>query len=118
MKNAKTAADPFRRSFFRRSGAIAGGVVTGTTLAALGAHAALARNSDFHDKHRHGRGRRSTYGELKPTPDQNGDNILALPKDFRYVTSARPARPSATACSCRAATTAWPASTAPATPCG
>jgi secreted PhoX family phosphatase len=86
MKNAKTAADPFRRSFFRRSGAIAGGVVTGTTLAALGAHAALARNSDFHDKHRHGRGRRSTYGELKPTPDQNGDNILALPKDFRYVT--------------------------------
>jgi secreted PhoX family phosphatase len=84
MKNAKVAADPLRRGFFKRSGAIAGGVVTTSTLAALGAHSAFARNHDFHERRQ--RGRRSTYGELKPTADQNGEMILALPKDFRYVT--------------------------------
>ena len=84
MKNAKVAADPLRRGFFKRSGAIAGGVVTTSTLAALGAHSAFARNHHFHERRQ--RGRRSTYGELKPTADQNGEMILALPKDFRYVT--------------------------------
>ena len=84
MKNAKIAADPLRRGFFKRSGAIAGGVVTTSTLAALGAHSAFARNHHFHERRQ--RGRRSTYGELNPTADQNGEMILALPKDFRYVT--------------------------------
>jgi secreted PhoX family phosphatase len=87
-EQARRKGIPRRRSFFKRSGALAGGVVTGTTLSALTAHMALADNGRD-DKHRHGerrRGRRSDYGELAPTPDQNGDKILALPKDFEYVT--------------------------------
>jgi secreted PhoX family phosphatase len=87
MKNETLA----RRSFFKRTGAIAGGVVTGTTLSALGAHMALAHDDDHwrgrHDDRR--RGRRSDYGDLHPTPDQDGNEILALPKDFRYVTFSR-----------------------------
>jgi secreted PhoX family phosphatase len=59
--------------------------VTGTTLSALSAHMALADDDRrHHDSHR--RGRRSDYGDLSPTPDQNGDKFLALPKDFEYVT--------------------------------
>lgn len=84
MKNE--TLEPLRRSFFRKTGAIAGGVVTGATLSALGAHRALAS----HDEGRRGRpderGRRSDYGDLHPTPDQDGNAILALPRDFRYVT--------------------------------
>jgi len=78
-------AEPLRRSFFKRTGALAGGVVTGATLSTLSAHMALADDDRRHqDGHR--RGRRSDYGELSPTPDQNGDKFLALPKDFEYVT--------------------------------
>ena len=80
-------AQPARRDFFRRGGLAAGGVVTAATLSALGAHSALAHGErDRHDDHRRRRARRSTYGELKPTADQNGDMILALPKHFDYVT--------------------------------
>jgi secreted PhoX family phosphatase len=85
MKKAQESGsilEPRRRSFFRRSGALAGGMVTATTLTTLGAHSALA--DDHHDARR-GR-RRSDYGELAPAPDQNGDLILALPRDFHYVT--------------------------------
>jgi secreted PhoX family phosphatase len=77
-----------RRGFFKRSSALAGGVFTATTVSALTAHMALADSGrDAHDRHvgRRG-GRRSDYGDLSPTPDQNGAEILALPKDFKYVT--------------------------------
>ena len=68
MKRAHEAGsslEPARRNFFRRSGALAGGVVTGTTLSALSAHMALAH----HDAREHGRdgrrrGRSSDYGDL------------------------------------------------------
>ena len=74
-----------RRSFFKRSSA----VMTGAALSSLAAHRAFA--DDDRGRRRHGhdhdeRGRRSDYGDLKPVPDQNGDEILALPRDFRYVT--------------------------------
>jgi secreted PhoX family phosphatase len=87
MKKAIESFEPRRRSFFQR--ALAGGVVTGATLSTLGAHMALAhdghgRGHERHDDRR--RGRRSDYGELQPTPDQDGIAILALPRDFRYVT--------------------------------
>ena len=83
MKDATKSST--RRSFFKRTGAIAGGVVTGATLSSLGAHMALAHDDERHGHHRE-RGRRSDYGDLQPTPDQDGNTILALPKDFRYVT--------------------------------
>ena len=79
-------AEPLRRSFFKRGGALAGSVVTGTTLSALSAYMAFAhdgrRDHDEHDRDRR-RGRRSDYGELQRTPDQNGQVILALPKDLQ-----------------------------------
>ena len=31
-------------------------------------------------------GYRSEYGELRPAPDQDGNHILALPREFHYVT--------------------------------
>ena len=81
--------EPQRRSFFKRSGALAGGIVTGTTLTALSAHTALAdgeRGRGRRGRGRRGRGRASDYGDLAPVADQNGDEILALPRDFKYVT--------------------------------
>jgi secreted PhoX family phosphatase len=89
MNDVKLAQrEPLRRSFFKRTGAIAGGVVTGATLSSLAAHTAWA-HGDRHDRD-HGKngrhGRRSDYGDLRPTPDQDGDLILALPKGFEYCT--------------------------------
>jgi secreted PhoX family phosphatase len=78
--------EPRRRSFFKRGGALAGGVVTASMLSALTAHTALADDDEFDGRRGRRNRRRSDYGELAPTPDQNGDMILALPKDFRYVT--------------------------------
>lgn len=72
-----------RRSFFKRTGA----VMTGAALSSLATYPAFAHDDPPHGRrHPHERGRRSDYGDLHPTPDQNGDEILALPKDFRYVT--------------------------------
>src|SRR5688500_15262098 len=90
MKKAMQAAEPRRRNFFRRSGAIATGVVTGATMSTLGAHMALA-----HDEERRGHevGRRSDYGDLRPTPDEDGNTVLALPRDFRYVTFSKTGEP-------------------------
>src|SRR5688572_6996744 len=87
VETSVAPAHPARRDFFRRGGLAAGGVVTAATLSALGAHTAHA-HGDWHDHHDRDRrrARRSTYGELKPTADQNGDMILALPKHFDYVT--------------------------------
>jgi secreted PhoX family phosphatase len=70
-----------RRGFFKRTGAVVGGA----TLSTLNAHMALANDEEHHSSRRE-RGRRSDYGDLHPTPDQDGNAILALPKDFRYVT--------------------------------
>ena len=83
-----TTRAPLRRRFFKRTGALAGAVVTGTTLSALTTHMALASTDDNNGRQlgRRRPGRRSDYGELQRTPDQNGDVVLALPKDFRYVT--------------------------------
>jgi len=88
MNDAKLQhAEPQRRRFFRRSGAIAGGVVTGATLSALSAHAALANDDHRSGQRSRGRdGRRSDHGELRPTADSDGNVILALPKDFQYCT--------------------------------
>jgi secreted PhoX family phosphatase len=82
---AAAPAQPARRDFFRRGGLAAGGVVTAATLSALGAHTAYA-HGDRHDDRDRRRARRSTYGELSPKADQNGDLILALPKHFHYAT--------------------------------
>lgn len=78
-------AEPVRRSFFKRTGALAGGIVTGATLSTLTAHMALADDDrPYHGDRRHGR--RSDYGDLSPTPDQDGNVYIALPKGFEYCT--------------------------------
>ncbi len=76
---------PSRRAFLAGSGLVAGGLVTSTTLGALAAHTAWA-NGERRGSDHHGRGRRSDYGALHPTPDQDGNRILALPRGFKYVT--------------------------------
>lgn len=77
-----------RRAFLTRS---SGGMMTAAALSVLGMHPAWADGEDRndHDRRNRGerhRGRRSDYGDLRPTADQNGDAILALPKGFQYVT--------------------------------
>ena len=101
---AKTSS---RRTFFKR--ALAGSVVSGATLSTLGAHMALAhgdRDDDDRDRDRR-RGRRSDYGELHPTPDQDGNTILALPKDFSYVTFSKTGDAFGAGLMVPRATTAW-----------
>lgn len=73
-----------RRSFLRRTTLYAGGIVSAATLQAWGEHCAYAKEHQSGD-----RGTGKGYGELKPTADQNGQNILALPGDFRYTTFSR-----------------------------
>lgn len=91
--------EPARRSFLKGSAALGGAaVMTSTTLGLFAAHAAHAGNRD----RRHGHDRRgarrapggsSYYGDLAPVPDQNGDVVLALPRDFDYVTFSRTGSP-------------------------
>lgn len=71
-----------RRDFLKRS---AGGIVSATTLGVLAAHSARAR-ADGHAKTR-------GYGPLARTPDQNGQEILALPAGFTYVTFSKTGEP-------------------------
>lgn len=75
-----TGINAGRRTFLRYSARLAGGaLVSAATLRTLNAHAAQAsyqqRRLPF-----------ETYGHLMPVPDQHGDEILALPRGFRYVT--------------------------------
>ena len=79
-----------RRSFLKRGGvATAGAVVGGNALQLLGsatlAAAAPARRAEG--------GVTGGYGPLRPVPDQNGDEILALPAGFRYVTFSKTGDP-------------------------
>jgi hypothetical protein len=74
-----------RRDFLKRS---AGGIVSASTLSLLASHAALA------DDHEHrGEGGERGYGPLKRTPDQNGQEFLALPQGFSYVTFSKNGSP-------------------------
>ena len=82
-----------RRGFLKR--ASVGGVVTATTLASLGAHsAALAQDCKVDPRHKPRFGTPGTgYGALYPARDQNGDEILALPRGFHYVTFGKTGEP-------------------------
>lgn len=77
-----------RRNFLKRATVTAGGIVTATTLGMLNAHAAWWKEECKADPRRRphlgrfGKG----YGPLARVPDQNGQEILALPRGFRYVT--------------------------------
>lgn len=80
-----------RRDFLKRS---AGGIVSATTLALLASHSGLVGADDHDDDHGHGRhGRKQSYGPLARTPDQNGQEILALPQGFTYVTFSKTGQP-------------------------
>jgi secreted PhoX family phosphatase len=70
-----------RREFLKRS---AGGMVSASTLSLLASHAVWAQghNQGVNPNANVSRG----YGPPAPTPDQNGDAILALPAGFSYVT--------------------------------
>jgi uncharacterized protein len=76
-----------RRRFLQHAGALAGGIVTSTTLSILAAHAASAGDTREAPQARRGRG--TDYGELQRTPDIDGRMILALPKGFQYSTCSR-----------------------------
>jgi secreted PhoX family phosphatase len=76
-----TINKPSRRDFFKRTALTTGGVVTAATLSSLATFPSWA-----HANGERRRGRRSDYGDVHPTPDENGDTILALPKGFKYVT--------------------------------
>lgn len=91
MKKPAFTVDAQRRRFFQRSGLLTAGAMTAGSLSALTAHMARADERDDDDEQRghRRRGRRSDYGELQRMPDQNGQVILALPKDFQYVSFSR-----------------------------
>jgi secreted PhoX family phosphatase len=74
-----------RRSFLTRGAAAAGSAVAGTTLFQTLGSAAGAAPVPRHQAspNRHGEG---GYGPLARAADQNGDEILALPDGFEYVT--------------------------------
>lgn len=80
-----------RRNFLKRATVAAGGIVTATTLGALNAHVAWWQEERKAAPRRHPRlGKRSAgYGPLYRVPDQNGQEVLALPRGFRYVTFAK-----------------------------
>lgn len=90
---AECGAEPGRRGFFKRAGMVAGGVVTAATLSSLAMHSAWAREGDDGDDGKgkgkgrpNRRARRSSYGDIRPTPDMDGNTVLALPDGFKYTT--------------------------------
>jgi len=87
-ENTRSVRAPARRSFLKRSGWLAGGVITSATLVGLAAHSARAQQGEDGDRRR-GRGRGGDYGTLRAAPDQDGRNVLALPPGFQYVTFSR-----------------------------
>jgi len=73
-----------RRSFLAGSAVAAGSALTvGSSLLQTFTQAAGAAPPDGHDRGRPGR---AGYGALARAADQNGDEILALPAGFTYVT--------------------------------
>jgi secreted PhoX family phosphatase len=75
-----------RRTFLKRAGIAAGGIITGTTLATLAQHSAAA--AEIPSRARANR-RRSEYGDVRPIKDRDGNTVLALPEGFQYVTFSR-----------------------------
>lgn len=78
-----------RRAFLKRASlTAAGGVVTASTLGSLSAHASWWKEECALDSRKRSRAARSSkgYGELVRKADQNGQEILALPRGFEYVT--------------------------------
>ncbi|MGD2141334.1 MAG: DUF839 domain-containing protein, partial [Burkholderiales bacterium] len=73
-----------RRRFLKHTSAAIGGMVTSATIGALSAHSTRAANHARHTP----RGIQTDmpYGELERRRDQNGVEVLALPKGFEYVT--------------------------------
>jgi hypothetical protein len=80
-----------RRTFLRRSAATAGGAVVATTaLQRLTEHAAMAAPTNARARGARGRVTPLTlsdgYGPLARLADQRGEEVLALPAGFSYVT--------------------------------
>jgi uncharacterized protein len=75
-----------RRSFLTRGAAAAGTAAVGTTLFQTLNNAAGASRSALGHHGPKGRKGDGGYGPLARTADQNGDEILALPEGFEYVT--------------------------------
>jgi hypothetical protein len=75
-----------RRSLLTRGAATAGGAVLGATLFETLNNAAGASASGRGPRGRRCRRGDGGYGSLTRVADQNGDEILALPEGFEYVT--------------------------------
>jgi secreted PhoX family phosphatase len=78
-----------RRSFLTRGAAAAGTAAASTTLFRTLDNAAGAASPSFGHRGPKGRKGDGGYGPLARVADQNGDEILALPDGFTYVTFSR-----------------------------
>jgi secreted PhoX family phosphatase len=76
-----------RRSFLKHTSATVGGIVTAATISTLTAHRTWAANRKLETPGASVASRAGMdYGPVKRTADQNGVEVLALPKGFEYVT--------------------------------
>jgi uncharacterized protein len=75
-----------RRSFLTRGAAAAGTAAVGSTLFQTLSNAAGAASPSLGHKGPKGKTGDGGYGPLARVADQNGDEILALPDGFEYVT--------------------------------
>lgn len=81
-----------RRSFITRGAAAAGAAAAGGTALFQTLNNAAGAHTPSFGGHGHGpKGRKGDggYGSLRRVGDQNGDEILALPSGFEYVTFSR-----------------------------